>query len=111
MCSSDLVSEVCAALDAAGVPAAPVATLVDALATPQAAARGILQAVEDPRLPGLRLPTQPVKFTGSGANVARRAPALGEDSVAVFSDLLGLGAERIAELAEAGVFGQDGAQA
>ena len=105
------VSEVCAALDAAGVPAAPVATLVDALTTPQAAARGILQAVEDPRLPGLRLPTQPVKFTGSAANVVRRAPALGEDSVAVFSDLLGLGAGRIAELAEAGIFGQDGAQA
>jgi CoA:oxalate CoA-transferase len=105
------VSDVCAALDAAGVPAAPVTTLVEALATPQAQSRGILSAVEDARLPGLQLPTQPVKFTGSAPNVARRAPALGEDSVAVFSDLLGLGAERIAELAEAGIFGTHEAHA
>ena len=99
------VVEVCEALEAAGVPAAPVATLADALATPQAVARGILSDVDDPRLPGLRLPTQPVKFTGSQANVARRAPSLGEDSEAVLSEWLGLGVARLEELAAVGLFG------
>jgi CoA:oxalate CoA-transferase len=104
------VAEVCALLDAAGVPAAPIATLVDALDSPQAAARQLLQAVDDPRLPGLRLPVQPVKFTGSAASVPRRAPALGEHSAQIMTTLLGLGAERVAELAAAGIFGSRGAQ-
>src|SRR2546427_9298367 len=40
--------------------------------------RGLLGAVQDPRLPGLRLPTQPVHFSGAAPNRAERAPALGE---------------------------------
>lgn len=102
------VADVCAALDAAGVPAASVATLADALAAPQAAARGVLTAVPDARLPGLRLPLQPVKFTGSADNVIGRAPGLGEHGEAIWSRVLGLGVERIAELAAAGLFGARG---
>jgi CoA:oxalate CoA-transferase len=78
------------------------------LTTPQAQARGLLTSIDDERLPGLRLPLQPVKFTGSAANVAARAPGLGEHSEHVMAELLGLGAERIAELAAAGLFGERG---
>ena len=102
------VAEVCAALEAAQVPAAPLASLAEALTTPQAQARGLLTPIDDERLPGLRLPLQPVKFTGSAANVAARAPGLGEHSDQVMAELLGLGAERIAELAAAGLFGERG---
>jgi CoA:oxalate CoA-transferase len=101
------VAEVCAALSAAGVPAAPVSTLADALSSEQAAARGLLNDVHDERLPGLRLPTQPVKFTGSAPNVVARAPALGEHTEAVVAQWLGLSGERIAELAAAGLFGAE----
>jgi CoA:oxalate CoA-transferase len=104
--ASRAVKDVCAELEEAGVPTAAVGTLVDALSSPQAAARQILQPVEDPRLPGLQLPVQPVKFAGSAPSVPRRAPALGEHQADVFSELLGLGAERIAELAAAGLFGE-----
>jgi len=105
------VAAVCAALSAAGVPAAPVSTLADALNSEQAAVRGVLTEVADPRLPGLRLPTQPVKFTGSAPNVAERAPALGEHTEDVVAQWLGLSAERITELAAAGLFGAQERQA
>jgi CoA:oxalate CoA-transferase len=88
----------------AGVPAAPVSTLADALNSEQAAVRGVLDGGGGSSAAGLRLPTQPVKFTGSAPNVAARAPALGEHSEAVVAEWLGLSAERIAELA-AGLFG------
>jgi CoA:oxalate CoA-transferase len=105
------VAEVCACLDAAGVPAAPIGTLADALQSPQAAARELLQPVDDPRLPGLRLPVQPVKFTGSAPSVPGRAPALGEHSREIIATLLGLGVERVEELTAAGIFGSSGEHA
>jgi CoA:oxalate CoA-transferase len=90
---------------AAGVPVAPIWNIEQALTSPQAVARGLLQPVEDARLPDLHLLTQPVKFGGSAPNRATRAPALGEHNEDILSTLLGCGLDKLAELRLAGVFG------
>lgn len=103
------VAHVVAVLDAAGVPAAPIWDIAQALESPQIQARGLLSAVQDERLPGLRLPTQPVHFSGAAPNRAERAPALGEHTDALLSQWLGRGAEAIAALRSSGALGTAGA--
>jgi CoA:oxalate CoA-transferase len=99
------VEEIVAHIDAAGVPVAPLWNVAQALDSPQARARGVLRQCDDPALPGLQLPTQPVRFGGSAPNRATRAPALGEHNESVLMQLLGLAAGRIEELRNAGAFG------
>ncbi|MBB1648178.1 CaiB/BaiF CoA-transferase family protein [Delftia sp. UME58] len=103
------VVQVVAMLDAAGVPAAPIWNIAQALESPQTQARGLLSAVQDERLPGLRLPTQPVHFSGAAPNRAERAPALSEHTDALLSQWLGRGAEAIAALRASGALGTAGA--
>lgn len=99
------VEEVVRRLDAAGVPAAPIWNIAQALESPQAQARELLREVHDDRLPGLRLPTQPVRFNGAAPNRSARAPALGEHTDELLASLLGCGLDKLAELREAGAFG------
>ncbi|MFZ2856930.1 CaiB/BaiF CoA transferase family protein [Acidovorax sp.] len=99
------VAQVVALLDSAGVPAAPIWNIAQALESPQAVARELLRPVHDERLPGLRLPTQPVRFGSAAPNRAERAPALGEHTDALLMALAGCSMEKLAELRAAGVFG------
>ena len=99
------VAQVVALLDGAGVPAAPIWNIAQALESPQAVARELLRPVHDERLPGLRLPTQPVRFGGAAPNRAERAPALGEHTDELLMALAGCGIGKLAELRAAGVFG------
>ncbi|MDB5730766.1 MAG: acyl-CoA transferase [Variovorax sp.] len=99
------VVEVVRRLEAAGVPAAPIWNIAQALDSPQAQARELLRPVADDRLPGLRLPTQPVRFNGAAPNHAGRAPALGEHTNELLASLLGCGLDKLAELRDAGAFG------
>ncbi|MEP6939456.1 MAG: CoA transferase [Rudaea sp.] len=100
------VAAVVAALEAAGIPAAPIWNVEQALASPQAVSREILRAFDDPRLPGLRLPTQPVRFGGAADNQTQRAPRLGEHTEELLAGLLGFAKARIDELRAAGAFGE-----
>ncbi len=104
------VDEVVAALEAAGVPAAPLWNIEQALGSEQAAARELLHAVDDERLPGLRLPSQPVRFGAAAAAPAGRAPALGEHTEVMLQAWLGVGCDKLAELRAAGLFGTSGTQ-
>ncbi len=99
------VAEVVAALEAAGVPGSPLWTTAQALESEQGRARGLLREVHDARLPGLRVPTQPVKFGGSAPNRADPAPALGQHTDELMAALLHCGGERLQALREAGLFG------
>lgn len=92
-------------IEAAGVPVAPIWNIAQALNSPQARSRELLRAVDDARLPDLRLPTQPVRFGGAAPNRAERAPALGEHTAELLASLLGHGLDKVKELREAGVFG------
>ncbi len=99
------------AMEAAGVPAAPIRNVAEAYASPHAEARALLRAVDHPRIEGLRVPVQPVKFGSADAAVPRRAPALGEHTAAVLAEWLGADAAAIAAWQAAGAFGDSRAAA
>ena len=101
------VDEVVATIEQVGVPVAPIWNIAQALESPQAIARNLLQPVDDERLPGLRLPVQPVRFGGAAPSQPTRAPALGEHTEELLATLLGLGLDKLSELKAAGVLGSD----
>ena len=93
-------------LQAAGIPAAPINTLDEALAHPQLAHR---QAVTDLDVPGCevtRVVLGPFRFDGARRSETMPPPTLGQDTVAVLETMLGYDAERLATLAGEGAFGR-----
>jgi len=90
--------EALARLRDADVPAAPVWTLDDLLASEHVAARELLVPGTSAALGDIRVVPQPVRFTGTKAPAPMRAPALGEDTDAVLRDELGLDDDDIARL-------------
>jgi crotonobetainyl-CoA:carnitine CoA-transferase CaiB-like acyl-CoA transferase len=77
-------------LAAAGVPAAPVSSVRDALAHPLATARGMRVSVD-----GIPMLGSPLKLSASPVAYRRAPPALGADNAAILAELglseLGLG--------------------
>ncbi len=102
------VEEVCEILETAHIPVAPIWNVRQALASEQSVYRGVLSPVDDPNLPGMKLPSQPVKFSAYDGNRVTRAPGLGEHTDATLGELLGLAQSRIEELRAAGAFGAAG---
>jgi CoA:oxalate CoA-transferase len=99
------VEEVTRILEQAAIPVAPIWSVKQALGSEQCVSRGFLSEVDDPVLPGLRLPSQPIKFSSFDQNKVTRAPRLGEHTDETLRDLLGLAESKIAELRALGVFG------
>lgn len=103
------------ACNAANVPATPVATLPEALADPQASARGMVIEGEHPTIGELRMVASPL-WHASGpdgrplplAPAAGKAPVpplLAQHSLEVLGRELGMTDEQLEELAAAGVIG------
>jgi crotonobetainyl-CoA:carnitine CoA-transferase CaiB-like acyl-CoA transferase len=93
-----------AVLAEAGVPSAAVNDVADALAEPQAEARGDVVEVEHPRLGRVRQIASPLRLSGPDAPL-RRAPFRGEHTEQVLVEVCGYEPERVRALADAGVFG------
>lgn len=89
-------------LSAAGVPAAPVADVADIVSSPQTEALGILQELEQPDIPGLRLPALPVSFDGERPLHRSAPPAVGAHTAEVLGEA-GYDDHEIAALAARGV--------
>lgn len=88
----------------AGVPVTPVNNLAEALAEPQARARGMLQQVQHPGLGTIPLLGSPLAhFSRTPAQVRTHPPLLGEHTQEVLQSALGLRAKEIFELEAAGV--------
>ncbi len=62
----------------AGIPSEPVLSYDEALAHPQAVARGVVAEIEAPERGPIRTLAPPVRLEGTPARVRRRAPDLGE---------------------------------
>jgi crotonobetainyl-CoA:carnitine CoA-transferase CaiB-like acyl-CoA transferase len=95
------------ALGAGGVPNAAVNDVVSALEEEQVTARGAVVEAEHPVLGTVRQVASPLRV-GDELPV-RRAPFRGEHTESVLEELCGYSPERLAELAAAGVFGEDAA--
>ncbi|MHA3902246.1 CaiB/BaiF CoA transferase family protein [Castellaniella sp. WN] len=100
------VAEAVERLEAGAIPAAPIWTVRQALDSDQARYRKLLRDTDDPRLPGLRLPRQPIRFSAWETRPMRPAPDLGADTDAILHGLLGLSLDKISTLRDLGVFGR-----
>ncbi len=87
----------------AGVPAAPIQDLAQAVTGEQAVARGLLRSFQHPTAGRIDYVPQPVRFGPDRAGEARPSPQLGEHTDAVLSQLLQLAPAEIAELRSAAV--------
>ena len=94
-------------LGAAGVPAAPINSVREALADPQTEARSMVVELEHPVLGTVRQLASPLRVDGV-VPPAERGPLRGEHTAAVLADVCGYSAEQIDRLRAAGAFGAAG---
>ena len=89
-------------LEAAGVPAGPVSSIVEMQQDPQAVARGMVTTVPHGTLGDVPTLGPPVKFSETPAAALHGAPLLGQDSRAVLAEI-GYGAAEVQALIDGGV--------
>jgi crotonobetainyl-CoA:carnitine CoA-transferase CaiB-like acyl-CoA transferase len=89
-------------LEAAGVPAAPVQDIAQVVADEQTTALGLLQPLDHPAIPDLRLVGLPLSFDGERIAYRSPPPALGEHSAEILREV-GCGEDEIAVLGERGI--------
>jgi crotonobetainyl-CoA:carnitine CoA-transferase CaiB-like acyl-CoA transferase len=95
-------------LMSAGVPAGRVRTIPDALAEPQATARGVLHEVFSPELGhDLFVPGVAFKLNGSTPHPSAAPRRIGADTAAILSEL-GYGGDRVRELVRRGIIATEG---
>ena len=101
--SSRTSQECLDALEAAGVPAGPVASVGEMLEHPQTLAREMVVSVKHTRLGPVRSIGSPLKMSGAPSGPERSgAPLLGEHTCAVLGEA-GYREEEIDKLLESGV--------
>jgi crotonobetainyl-CoA:carnitine CoA-transferase CaiB-like acyl-CoA transferase len=79
------IKDLMAALDAAGIPNAPLQNVAEVSAHPQTAAVGILQQGPDGALPTIGVP---LTFDGRRSAYERPAPKLGQDNDIILTDTI-----------------------
>ena len=101
--ASRTVVEASRALSEAGIPFGPVATIADAVASDQIAAREMLVEIEHPTLGPVIVTGIPVKLSATPGTVRKAPPQVGEDNDRIYGAVLGMSAVEIAELRSSGV--------
>jgi crotonobetainyl-CoA:carnitine CoA-transferase CaiB-like acyl-CoA transferase len=96
------VKACCAALDAAGVPAAPVARIDEVMNDPQTLARGMVVEQDHPMLGRIKLPNLPFRFSDADTSPRGPAPLLGQHNREIAAEL-GFSAAEIDSMARDGV--------
>ena len=86
-----------------GVPSGPVYSIADIFKDHQYAARGNIVEVDDPRIGKISIPSALPRMSGTPAVFQHTGRALGQDTSKILHDLLGLGAEAVANLRAQGV--------
>jgi crotonobetainyl-CoA:carnitine CoA-transferase CaiB-like acyl-CoA transferase len=90
-------------LNAEGVPCAPISAMDEVFNDPQVLHRDMLVEVDHPTAGKIKLAGIPVKYSGTGADVRRHPPLLGEHTEDILTDILGFGKEKIEDLRASGV--------
>ncbi len=90
-------------LEAAGVPCGPINSIAQALADPQAVARGLRIDLPHPTAGSVPLVGMPIRMSGSPPDYRRPPPLLGEHTDEVLGQLAGLDADAIAALRSRGI--------
>jgi len=99
------VEEVASALgpDGARVPCSPVYTADQLLEHPQLLAREMVRRLPHPALGEVVVPGVAVKLSATPGDVRRLGPELGEHNREIYEGLLGLAADELTRLRDAGV--------
>ncbi len=90
-------------LEAAGVPCGPINSIAQALADPQAVARGLRIELPHPTAGTVPLVGMPIRMSASSPSYERPPPLLGEHTDEVLREVAGLRADEIAALRSHGV--------
>jgi succinate--hydroxymethylglutarate CoA-transferase len=96
-------AELARILDAAGIVNSPIASVAQVFQDPQVLARDMVQHVEHPTAGRIRLTGPAVKYSRTPARIRSAPPLLGQHTVEVLRDVLGMSPSEIAQLADAGV--------
>jgi crotonobetainyl-CoA:carnitine CoA-transferase CaiB-like acyl-CoA transferase len=91
------------AFEAAGVPCGRVRSVPEALDGPQVAARGLLLEIDHPALGRGRFVGSPIHLSGAGRGALLPPPLLGQHTLEVLRDRLGLVGGEIEELQRQGI--------
>lgn len=94
------------AFEAAGVPCGPINTLADVFADPQVQARGLRLDLPHPLVGTVPGVANPMRLSGSPVAYHRPPPCLGEHTIEVLQERLGLDQARLDDLLAAGVIAQ-----
>ena len=97
------VDELVAIFTAHEVPHAPILGVSEALAQPQAQARGMVVETEHAVLGAIPIVNRSIRFTDAEQPVPEAPPVLGQHTDAILAEVLDLSPERIAMLRGAGV--------
>ena len=74
-------------LEAAGIPAGPIYSVAEALADPQAQARGMTQEYEHPQAGRVKALGNPLRLSKTPATLRKAPPRLGEDTDSILKEL------------------------
>jgi crotonobetainyl-CoA:carnitine CoA-transferase CaiB-like acyl-CoA transferase len=97
------VDELAAIFTAHEVPHAPILGVSEALAQPQAQARGMVVETEHAVLGTIPIVNRSIRFTDAEQPVPEAPPVLGQHTDAILAEVLDLSPERIAMLRSAGI--------
>jgi len=86
----------------AGLPCAPINSVPEVFAHPQAEARGLVASTQHPTAGTVRFPGFPYKLSATPAEVRMPPPMLGQHTAEVLQGLLGYSAQDLAALKERG---------
>lgn len=89
-------------LQSRGIPAAPVNDAAEAAASPYLRHRGHFTALTHPEIGVIPHEGLPFRLSDTPGGQHRASPCLGQDTVTILRDIVGLSATEIAELARAG---------
>ena len=84
------------------MPAAPVRTAPEVMHDKHMHERGMLVEVEHPELGTITVPTSPLRLHGLPPAPSRPSPTVGQHNEEIYGGWLGLSAEELAALKEAG---------
>jgi len=85
-------------LEGQGLPFAPINNIQKTFEHPQAVARGIVTEVDHPRIGKLKMVAPAVHYDGERMPVRRPPPVLGQHTLEILRDDLGMSDEQIADL-------------
>jgi len=95
--------EVFAAASRYRIPCAPVRNVKEVMNDPHMHARGMLERIDHPDLGNIVVPTTPLRLHGADKVATVPSPTVGEHNTEIYGGWLGLPAEEVASLKEAGV--------